>query len=187
MKISLTLILSFAWTSLFCQLETRSKIDTSNYYQFLDKQGNLNWLRVSEATPIIIDEIKKAGYSYAFIEIGDLIMLKNGTPLVLTVSYNNDQKFGFVYEGSHGFPLSPNDRSYMTRLEKFQYTQVVKPESGSADFKSIDPLPKNIFLLKQRCYWYNYNSAGDKFPVSKSTAEYILRQDIRYFLKRIKR
>jgi len=162
-------------------------IDTSNYYDYANNVVNLNWLRTSDAVPIIIDEIKKSGFSYAFISVGELLKINDSSHLVLTVSYDNDVKFGFVYEDNHGIPLNKGDRDFMSSGIPEGYSQVEKGSNGRPKFMRIKILPTNTFLLKETCYWYEYGHASTKTTVTKDIAEYVLRQDIRKYLTQIKK
>src|SRR5688572_22931549 len=122
MKSSLTLILSIFTIFSFAQ-NGSSKIDTSNYYEYAKSAGNLNWLRTSDAVPVIIDELKQAGFSHAFIGVGELMKINDTTHLVLTVSYKNDTRFGFVYDAVHRLPLNKKDREFMASDAKQGFTQ----------------------------------------------------------------
>ncbi|MBZ5857744.1 hypothetical protein [Flavihumibacter profundi] len=170
----------------FGQKETSQKIDSSNYYKFLEDRGSTDWLRESDAVPIIIDEVIKAGYSYAFINIGELIDNGSEGKFVITVSYDREKKFGFIYESGHGIPIRESDRRAFYRYSNKNINQVTKSLDGKVEYSTITKYPLNTFFLYESCYWYQFNSDGDLFPVSKKVAEFILRQDIRYCLKRVK-
>jgi hypothetical protein len=170
----------------FCQIEIAKKIDTSNYYNFFDNTGPVNWLRVSDATPVLIEEIQAAGFSYAFIGVGMLIRVNDSSFLVLTVGFRNNPQFGFVWEGIHGPPFDPKERQFLTAKKTMSYVQLERNLNGDAKYMHIDSLPDNVFLLKQDCYWFQSDSKGQKYPVSKDVAINILRQDIRAYLQRVK-
>lgn len=161
------------------------RIDTSNYYNYTRDGGSFNWLRTSDVIPVIIEEIINAGFSYAFIDVGHLVKIDKSTSLVLQVSYNKDIRFGFVYENSHGASVSARDRDFLTDDYKDSYVQSEYTLGGEAKFNRINQLPKNIFLLKESCYWFQFDNIGNSFPVSKEVAIKILRQDIRAYLNKL--
>lgn len=176
--------LSLASVTGFCQ--SGQRIDTSNYYNYVREGGTLNWLSSSDAIPVIIEEMKNAGFSIAFIEIGRLIKVDKTTSLVLQVSFNNnDLGFGFIYENGHGIPISVSDRDYLKDEYKDEYAQPEHPINGPVKYNRIYPLPKNVFLLKERCYWFQFDEKGSAYPVTKDLAIKILRQDIRVNLNKI--
>ncbi len=181
--ILLTCLLSFAAVSSFCQ--SGQRIDTSNYYNYVREGGTLNWIRNADAVPVIIEEIKSAGFSYTFIEVGRLIKIDKTTSLVLQVSYNNNEiNFGFIYETGHGIPVSVSDRDYLKDEIRDEFTQAEYPLNGPVKINRIK-LPKNVFLLKERCYWFQYDEKGGIYPVTKDLAIKILRQDIRANLNKL--
>ena len=182
--ILLSCMLSLATVASFCQ--SGQRIDTSNYYNYIREGGSLNWIRHADAIPVIIEEIKNAGFSYAFIEVGRLIKMDKTTSLVLQVSFNNnDINFGFIFESGHGIPLSVSDRDYLKDELRDNFTQTEHPLNGLVKYNRINPLPKNVFLLKERCYWFQYDEQGSAYPVTKELAIKILRQDIRAYLNKL--
>lgn len=168
----------------FCQ--SGQRIDTINYYNYVREGGSFNWLRNSDAVPVIIEEIKNAGFSYAFIEVGRLIKIDKTTSLVLQVSFNNNEiNFGFIYESGHGIPVTVSDRDFLKDEIREAYRQAEHTLNGPVKFSRIKPLPKNVFLLKERCYWFQYDDKGSAYPVTKDLALKILRQDIRAYLNKM--
>jgi len=183
-KFIITCCLSLASVAGFCQ--SGQRIDTSNYYNYVREGGTLNWLSSSDAIPVIIEEMKSAGFSIAFIEIGRLIKVDKTTSLVLQVSFtNNDLGFGFIYENGHGIPISVSDRDYLKDENREQYSQPEYPLSGQVKYFLIRPLPKNNFLLKERCYWFQFDEKGSAYPITKELSIKILRQDIRANLNKL--
>lgn len=157
-------------------------IDSSNYYENYSGGGTVNFLRSSDATPIIIDELIKNGIPYYEIEVGSLIRINDSTRFVATVSFRKDgQKCGFVYEGIHSIPVTRSQRAFLSAPTQRYVEHEYGP--GGITYIVIDPLPATMYLLKQECYWFEYGDSGS-FPVSKKVAEHILRQDIRAYLKR---
>lgn len=183
-KYLLACLLSFVTVAGFCQ--SGQRIDTGNYYNYVREGGSINWLRNSDAVPVIIEEIMNAGFSYAFIEVGRLIKIDKTTSLVLQVSYhNNEINFGFIYESGHGIPVSLSDRDYLKDESRDDFTQTEHPLNGPVKYTRIKPLPKNVFLLKERCYWFQFDEKGSAYPVTKDLAIKILRQDIRAYLNKL--
>jgi len=144
-------------------------------------------LRACDATPIIIDELLKNGIPYYTISIGDLMKVNKSTHFVVTVTFGKgDSTYGFLYEAIHGIPLEVSDRDFLTHPEKADYTQTETDTLGKdVHYMRIFQLPSNIFLLKERCYWFQFDSNGTNYPVSKEVAQNILRQDIRNYLRKL--
>ncbi len=166
------------------EAQTPSTINNTNYYSFQKQGGSLNWLRSCDVVPIIIDELLKNGIAYHTINVGNLIKVNDSTRLVVTVSFERANKeYGFIYETDHGIPLNPKDRDYLTGKKKAYYVQAEKSINDDVNFMRIDPLPKNIYLIKETCYWFQFDANGTKYPVSKEVAQSILRQDINNYLK----
>jgi hypothetical protein len=92
---------------------------------------------------------------------------------------------GIFLQAEHGIPLDPADRDFLTDRKKAFYVQAEKEYDGNTSFMRIDPLPNNLFLIKQRCYWFQFDPKGTKYPVTKEIAQSILRQDIREYLKNL--
>jgi hypothetical protein len=168
--------------SSFSQTASKVKIDKSNYYNYFQSMGTTNHLRISEVVPILIEEFKMAGISYYNINIGELIKINDSASLVLAVSVFNQPKFGFVYETSHTAMKDQKERNFFNHTKK-SFSQYQRNISGRGNYITIDSLPNNIFLLKQTCYWYQYDNSKSYFPVSKEVIIEILRQDIRTYMK----
>lgn len=179
-------IIAFALIVGQCAYGRAQTIDNKNYYNFQKTGGSLNWLRSCDAVPTIIDELLKNGIAYHTISVGDLIKVDDSTRFVVTVSFDKgDKEYGFLYEATHGIPLNPKDRDFLTSRKKVSYVQAEKDTKDDVNFMRVDPLPNNVFLLKQTCYWFQFDAEGTQYPVSKETAQSILRQDIRDYLKNL--
>jgi len=159
----------------------------------------IDHLRESDAVPIIIDELKKYGYSYVYINVGMLIDNGYGQNFVVNVGYSNyDTIFGFIWLGEHGLFLKKESRSLMFQQNKIKTR--VRQHLSVADTTSnylrddlsksvkIKSLPRNIFVLYQDCYPFEEDIADEnfKYPLSKEIISNILRQDIRAFLGKVK-
>jgi len=173
-----------AFYSLPIQAQT---VNNTNYYNFQKDEGSINWLRAADATPVIIDELLKNGIEYHTIGIGGLVRVNDSTRFVVTVTFDKgDNSYGFIYESGHGIPLNVTDRNFMKNPENEGYTQKEGDTAGKdIRFMNTQQLPSNIFLLRETCYWYQFDANNTKYPVNKETAQSILRQDIRAYLKRL--
>ncbi|SFQ55696.1 hypothetical protein [Parafilimonas terrae] len=187
MKLRLFAIALFVGHFTFAQTSSDS-ITNKNYYdRFQDIKGHsINWLRQSDAIPTIIDELLKSGIAYHTIGVGKLLKLNDTTRLVVTVYFKKgDKEYGFLYEATHGIPLNRKDRDFLTDKKKVYYVQAENDVVNGVDFMRVDPLPDNIFLLKQTCYWFQFDNSGTKYDVNKEVAKKILRQDIDDYLKKL--
>jgi len=172
----------------FAQSSSENPINNSNYYNhFQDIKGHsINWLRSADAVPVIIDELLKSGIAYYTIGVGELLKINDSTRFVVTVTFKKaDKEYGFLYEATHGIPINPKDRIFLTDKKKAYYVQAETDTKDDVNFMRIDPLPDNVFLLKQTCYWFQFDSKGTKYAVSKEVAQNILRQDIDDYLKKL--
>ena len=180
--ISIVLLISLS-TIIYSQ-----KINNTNYYDY-QIIGNTDWLRPCDAVPIIIDELSKNDINYSTIGVGDLCNINDSTKMILTVSFRiNDKKCGFIYEGGHWGIVDVSQRDFMTNSTKCSCSQLIERKNNTKTeyiFRENAPLPSNIFLLKETCYWHQTYPDGTNAPVSKKVAIAILRQDIRLYLKKI--
>ncbi len=188
MKLKLFVVALLVGHISFAQNTADNSVNNKNYYDhFRDIKGHsINWLRTSDAVPIIIDELLKNGIAYYTIGVGELLKLNDTTRLVVTVAFKKaDKECGFIYEATHGIPINRKDRDFLTDKTKAYYVQSEKDMTNGVDFMRIDPLPDNILLLKQRCYWFQFDNNGTKYDVTKEVAQNILRQDIDDYLKKL--
>jgi hypothetical protein len=177
-------LISFFVLFIFCGKTFSQTINNRNYYEFHKGGASMNWLRSSDAVPIIIDELTKNGIRYHTVGVGELFKINDSTRIVATVTFEKgDKEYAFVYEVSHSIPINSKHRDFLTDQSKAYYIQAEKSLNGDVDFMRIDPLPKNILLLKQTCYWFEFDTNNTKFPVDKEVSKSILRQDIQECLK----
>jgi len=143
-----------------------SKIDTSNYYDFYvnvardhyyytGKKGESNnvlslkgkrittaWLTNLDVTPIIIEELKLAGYKYP----ADNAILKNNDDQVLLVNaYCGNEKFGVLYLTGHDSSVSSKHRLVKTPLHLPQgiaYMERIFNGSGESEFIKFKTMPQ---------------------------------------------
>jgi hypothetical protein len=161
------------------------RIDTANYYSYFREEGSIDWLRLADAVPVIIEEIRAAGFSPAYIDVGKVFRLDKTTVLVVTVAWQGNKPFGFIYEPGHGLPLRKEDREFLHDGYRDSYVQAEQNLSGEVKFEKVGRLPKNVFLLRERCYWFQPYSQGGNYPVNREVALRIFRQDIRAYLIRM--
>jgi len=191
MKISQLLIFIFFAQFTFGQNAFKNKIDSSNYYDYFangNSQGTITTARLSkaEATPIILDELEKAGFKW--LSDNSLYKLPSGQYIVLT-AYCRKSNFGFLY--AEGFPMMPTKATRGKNLDQLYknalYTQVEYGPNDEANFVSLKTLPSNILMLAQNSYWYQYsdNQKDNDSLVTKDVAIKILRQDIQKLIEGI--
>ena len=97
MKLNFLAIALFLGHFAFAQSSADNSINNKNYYDHFQgiKGHSVNWLRTSDAVPVIIDELLKNGIPYYIISIGQLLKLTDTTRLVVTVSFKKaDKEFG---------------------------------------------------------------------------------------------
>ena len=78
----------------FAKNSTTTQVDATNYYSF-EKTGAgiiTNWLRESDAVPIIIDEHLKKGITYYTRSMGNLRRITESKRLVVTISFEKPEK-----------------------------------------------------------------------------------------------
>jgi len=179
--------------TLFCGhisfAQKTSKIDTSNYYNFLSPKNikgsglTTNWLRLDDVVPIMLEEFEKAGYDWLYDRT--IYKLKNGQYINIS-AYSRKNNIGFLYiEGHYMFPSkSHRNTLFQKDNSKVDFVECVETYSGEADFVKIKTIPSNIFVLKEDCYFFQYsdNVEDNKILVTKEIAIDILRQDLRKYL-----
>lgn len=170
--------------------QTNATIDTSNYYSHFysspkDLKGHkltTDWLRLDDVVPIMLEELKKAGYDWLYDRT--IYKLKNGQQINIS-AYSRKDNIGFLYiEGHNMFP-DKADRTILYRNDNSQvnYVECEETFSGEPNFVKIKEIPSNIFVLKEDCYFFQYtdNLEDNKVLVTKEIAINILRQDLRKY------
>lgn len=183
----LLIVILFCCQSLYAQ--TNSQIDSSNYYNFLNPRNlkgtklTTDWLRLDDAVPIILDELKNAGYDWLYDRT--VYKLKNNQYFDIS-AYSRKSNIGFLYiEGHNAFPSKDaRDDLFQKNNSEINYVECVETYSGEPDFVKIKDIPSNIFILKEDCYFFQYTDdpEDNKVLITKEIAEKILRQDIRKYL-----
>ncbi len=191
MRFILILGLLFFTNFIFGQ-KVITNIDTSNYYEYyvdlhskseLVKGRTLNWLRENDVVPILMEELKTAGYKW--LSDYTLFEIDSGKYVVLS-AYCRKSNFGFLYFSGHRYPINKNDRKDFTKSRGGRsYLSYCYKVSGERDIYKIDNIPANIFVLKENCYWFQIPKVkeDEKYLVTKERIIEILRQDIRKYLE----
>ncbi len=158
------------------------EISIENYYNHYTTGESLttNWLRRNEIVPIIIEELQRYGFEDNFEY--KLYKLKNEQFIVLDV-YNEKDNFGFVYKTGHSsIPKSEHRENHI------QYTITYNDVTGKSSGRIDVILPKNIYLLDENWYWYQYQSEKNETNnfINRTTIIKILRNDINIILANYK-
>jgi hypothetical protein len=169
--------------------QTSLKIDTSNYYKYISPKNlksqrlTTNWLRLDDVVPIMKEEFKEAGYEWIYDRT--IYKLKDSQYINLS-AYCRKNNIGFLYiEGHEMFPTKDHRKTLFQKdNSKINYVECVETYNGQAEFVKIKEIPKNIFLLREDCYFFQYtdNIEDNNSLVTKEIAIEILRQDLRKYL-----
>ena len=194
MKIIFFILSLFICRLTFAQTDINDKIDTTNYYNYFSSGKNLkgtnlttSWLSLNDVVPIIMDELKKAGHDWLY----DYKLFKVTTEqYIVLAAYSRKSNFGFLYIEGHDMFPSKEHRKHLTQndLVGADYSSCEETPSGKPNFVKIQKLPKNVFVLNENCYWYQYsdNPEDNKSLLTKETAFKLLRQDIKKYLSKTK-
>ncbi|MDR4952038.1 hypothetical protein REB14_07630 [Chryseobacterium sp. ES2] len=173
------------------------KINSENYYNFYNNnKENLKskrlytvWLNKTEASIILKEEMKNAGFEW----LSDFRIVKiNDEEFVIALCYSEKSKFGFVYESSH-FAIPKKENRTIKSLYKQDtgndYSEKIVSINGDSKFVKIKDLPSNLQIIKEDIYWYQRteNPEDDKYLVTKQDMITILREDIRKTLSSFKK
>ena len=161
--------------------QTITKIDSNNYYNFLDTHKSIYWMDREEVTEIILTELKSNGY----FENDTYVLMKTDSSNFVTLSvFCSELNVGFLYPRVHSYPPNREHRlmrSSYSVTTGYDYIQKVQIYPNSSSVFKIKHLPSNIIILNEDCYWYQPdNNQG----VSKAIITKILREDIKNQLKR---
>jgi hypothetical protein len=187
MKSILLILAIFSGHIVFGQ--TNPKIDSSNYYKYFSpknlkgKRLTTDWLRLGDVVPIMLEELKKAGYDWLY----DRTIYKLKNDQVFNISaYSRKSNIGFLYiEGHNLFPdKSHRDILFQKDNSSANFVECIETFSGEPEFVKITEIPSNIFILKEDCYFFQYtdNIDDNNILVTREIAIGILRQDIRRYL-----
>jgi len=179
------------------------KIDTSNYYGYYVKPIGVNkygyvdhpllpvklkgdrlttaWLGKIDVIPIMVAELKEAGYEIVFDN--ELIKITNEQYLVASI-YCDREKFGILYlQGHFADPKLENRHVNLFKNEAkgYKYTQSMKTVSGDTEYIHLSYLPSNIFQLSEDAHWYQFTNSEDDNQklITKNVAIDLLKKDIR--------
>lgn len=165
--------------------QTETKIDISNYYNFYSEDWHVTTdaLRLKDVVPIMLEELKKAGYDWLYDRT--MYKLENGQ-LINISAYSRKSNIGFLYLEGHSVPLNKKARDVLFQKDNsnVNFTECTETFSGKAEFEKITALPSNIFILNEDSYFFQYsdNKEYNKNLVTKEIAIEILRQDIKRYL-----
>lgn len=145
----------------------RNEINSHNYYsyyagptsmkgglvgpvaQLKSRQLGTNWLRWDEVTPLLVDEMKKAGYQDVYAN--QLYRLDSAQYVVLA-AYSFTSDVGFLYvEGHNAFPAA-GDRQPGKLLAgdgHEAYVQVAHKRAGNIEVIRVRQLPANLTVLAE--------------------------------------
>ena len=128
-----------------------------------------------------MEELENEGYQWLYNYC--LFKLGNGQDLVLD-AYSRKSNFGFYYIEGFGIPPKKEDRQTVTQKNGSDYKLCEETTTGKPNFIPIKSFPSNIFILNQKCYWYQDSGDNEKNKklVTKDIAIKILRQDIKAYL-----
>lgn len=191
MKIIICVLLMFM-SSIYGQ---KKEINTNNYYEYYTQFKDLKskgikgkslttkWLKLTDVTPILIEELKNSGYLWLYEN--RLFKIDNNQYIVIS-AYSRKSNFGFLYiEGHSAIPVKEH-RNELTQLKDrgVEYISCEETVSGEPNFIKIKKLPDNIFVLNENCYWYQYTdiTSDSEILFSKDDAIKILREDIKAYL-----
>lgn len=174
-----------------------AQINHLNYYQKFKKSplSYIDFLRISDAVPIIIDELKNNGFNSVFIRIGSIVEADNETKFITHVSYEHkDTTIVFIYLEGHSILISKKYRERMlnqTELKNQMSVYNLRVSENYQNLKNVHIVktwPKNIIILDENCYFFEEDGYDKKikYPLSKEVISEILRHDIRHFLKELK-
>lgn len=203
MKIKFLISLAILTAKLFSQ---NLDINATNYYDYLVNRNSNGFVNGKgekvdlkgkmvatahlldyEATPVIIDELRKAGFENPF---ANSIVKIDSSHRIAVSAYVRQSKFGILFISGHfADPKKENRGKTFSRMIGFQsdYTQYEENINGDISHFEIKNLPSNIFWVCADWYWYQYseNLIDDKKLFSKEDAKRILREDIKAILKNV--
>ncbi len=191
MKNSLLLFILVTGHLAYGQNDINNSIDTSNYFQFyknsyaglVGKKLTIDWLRLDDVVPVVMDELRKGGYDWLY----DRVLFKVDTgKYVVLAGYTRKSNFGFLYIEGHDMFPSISHRKNMTEVDDLgvEYVSCEETATGDPNFVRIKKLPSVVFPLNENNYWFQYtdNANDNKQLFAKESAIKILRQDIKKYL-----
>lgn len=189
---------SFAFFFLLFSISTFSqKINSENYYDFYNNNiKNLKskrlytvWLNKLEASAILKEEMKNAGFEW----LSDFRIVKiNDEESVIAICYSEKSKLGFVYESAHYANPKKESRAIKSLYKQDtgnDYSEKIVSINGDSKFIKIKDLPSHLQIIKEDIYWYQHteNPEDDKYLVTKQDMLAILREDIRKMISSFKK
>lgn len=191
----LVFLLAFA----FPGLAQRAEINNHNYYSYYvgptsmkggvvgpvnklkSRKLGTGWLRWNDITPILVEEMTKAGHDQVYTN--KLFRIDSAQYVLLAALAMRAPVVGFLYaEGHAAFPTA-SDRQPGHQLMgdgKYDYVQLVSTSANKTEFIKIRHLPANLLALEENWYWYQYtdNPSDNKYLLTKEDIIRVLREDI---------
>lgn len=183
--VTLLVLLTCNFTSTLAQ--SGGSINSSNYSEYHRESGTTAWLNAYEAVPVIIDELIKKGIKPWEIDASTLVKINDTVFVSVSVSfYVGSKYYGIIYETGHNLFLNKNDRDFLKEVGP-SYSQAARDVNQDLKYYDIPHLPSFLYLLKENCYWYQYDehSKGTYYPVTKTVITQILRSDIDIIVDKI--
>lgn len=180
-------------------LAQRKEITNRNYYDYYvgptsmrgdvvgpiaklkSRKLGTSWLQREEITPILVEEMTKAGYNQVYPN--KLFRLDSAHYVLLGALAMNATQLGFLYAQGHAaFPVA-SDRLPGHQLMgdgQYEYVQLVSAPGNQTELIKIRKLPANLFALQENWYWYQYtdNASDNNYLLTKEDILRVLRADI---------
>jgi prepilin-type processing-associated H-X9-DG protein len=193
------LLLAFLLAFTLPALAQRTEIDNHNYYNYYvgptsmkgdmvgamgklkSRRLNTNWLRWDDITPILVEEMTKAGYDQVYTN--KLFHIDSAQYVLLAALSMRGPNVGFLYADGHAAFPTASDRQPGHQLMgdgKYDYVQMVSTPANRAELIKIRKLPANLVALQENWYWYQYtdNPSDNKYLLTKEDIIRVLREDI---------
>jgi hypothetical protein len=193
------LLLAFLLAFTFPALAQRTEINNHNYYNYYvgptsmkgDMVGPINklksrklgtgWLRWNDITPILVEEMTKAGYDQVYTN--KLFRIDSAQYVLLAALSMRMPMVGILYSEGHAAFPGASDRQPGHQLMgdgKYDYVQMVSTSANRTELIRIRKLPANLVALQENWYWYQYtdNPSDNKYLLTREDIIRVLREDI---------
>lgn len=178
----LAILIVFGLSNLIVNAQSAS-INSFNYFEYYNKieakKVTTNWLTKTEISNVIIEELENYNFKHNYDNV--IYEMPNKPTIILDV-YSRKLNFGFLIQKGHY--ARPQKEHRQTK----DYDSVKYDHTGKMTRFKIDQLPKNIHLLLETNYWYQYSS--DKTEINEGVCRAkiieILKEDIRQILAKYK-
>lgn len=157
-----------------------NKIDSSNYYNFYQKQGYKTiWLKEKDVLETM-DEVINNCHIEAFFR-NSILRLTEGEHLRLTM-FSPKYNLGILYIQGHSmFPIkSERGMSIYDVNTDYKYLQWIELIDGTRTGYKIFKIPDNVIVLTENSYWYQEPITTSNIPfVTKEIILEIFKNDFR--------